>query len=177
MKHISIGVYNYKGEKLCDLYDSDIQAQGQAYNIAYVQELSGWKQLTFNLPFIIDSQYNFRWDYIKSEYLVRLDIDDETEWFIIQKPKSTKNTKSILNNVECPHLSALLKTKNLYLTFDDETGIGSIDVLIARALGNTGWELGECDTLYERDGVNVKKRSLTSDGKKGAYQLVTDICN
>lgn len=177
MEHISIGVYNYAEEKLCDLYDSGIQAEGQAYGIIYTRELNGWQELNFNLPFMVNTKRNFRWDYIKGEYLIRLDIGDKTEWFIIQKPKPSKNTRAILNNVTCPHISALLKTKNLYLTFDDETGIGPIDQLITRALSNTGWELGECDTLYERDGTTEKVRSLSSDGKKGAYELVTDICN
>ena len=68
MEHISIGVYDYSGNKLCDLYDSAIQAEGQAYSIVYTEELSGWKELTFNLPYVIDSSRNFRWDYIKSEY-------------------------------------------------------------------------------------------------------------
>lgn len=177
MDHVSVGVYDYSGNKLCDLYDSFIQADGQAYDIAYSEELNGWKELKFNLPFVIDSKRNFRWDYIKSEYLVRLEYGDEIEWFVLQKPKASKTGKSISNAVTCPHLGSLLKTKNLYLTFDDETGIGTIDVLINRALANTGWTLGECDTLYERDGTTEKIRSLNSDGKKGAYQLVIDICN
>lgn len=42
---------------------------------------------------------------------------------------------------------------------------------------NTTWQLGECDTFYERDGVTEKIRSISSEGKKGAYQLVADICN
>lgn len=180
MEHISIGVYDYERKKLCDLYDSFIQAEGQAYNIIYTQELNGWQELTFNLPFVIESERNFRWDYIKSEYLVRMELGEageRVEWFVLQKPKASKNSKSISNTVNCPHLSTLLKTKNIYLVFDDETGIGTIDELLTRALTNTGWTLGECDTILERDGVTEKIRSLNSDGKKGAYQLVIDICN
>lgn len=177
MDHVSIDVFDYSGRKQCDLYDSFTQAEGQAYEIVYTQEINGWQEQNFNLPFVIDGRHNFRWDYIKSEYLVRLYYDHMVEWFVIQKPKASKNTKLISNTVSCPHISSLQKTKNLYLTFDDETGIGTVDELINRALSNTGWELGECDTLYERDGVTEKIRSLKSDGKKGAYQLITDICN
>lgn len=32
MKHISIAVFDYSGNKLCDLYDSSIKAAGQAYD-------------------------------------------------------------------------------------------------------------------------------------------------
>lgn len=71
----------------------------------------------------------------------------------------------------------MLKTKNLYLVFDDTNGIGTIQYLIGRALTNTTWTLGVCDTFYERDGVTEKVRSISSEGKKGAYQLIQDICN
>lgn len=158
-EHVSLAIFNYSKEKLCELYDSAIQADGQAYDIEYEQELNGWQQLTFRLPFVVDKRKNFRWDYIKSEYLVRLKIGEITEWFVIQKPKSTKQTKLITNTVECPHISTILKTKNLYLIFDDETGIGTVQYLIDRALTNTGWTLGDCDTLYERDGTTEKIRS------------------
>lgn len=36
--------------------------------------------------------------------------------------------------------------------------------------------MGLCDTLYEADGVTEKVRSLQSDGKQGAYQLLLDLC-
>lgn len=129
------------------------------------------------MPYVINLQRNFRWDYIQNEYLVRFRLDDEEDWFVLQKPKPAKNGLKITNEVVCPHLSTLLKTKNLYLVFDDENGIGTIQQLAALALTNTGWTLGECDTLYERDGTTEKIRSLKSDGKKGSYQLITDICN
>lgn len=120
---------------------------------------------------------DFRWGYIKNDCLVRLKTDSTEDWFLIQTPKLSNTGRALNQAVKCPHLSTVLKTKNLYLVFDDENGIGPIDYLIGRALTNTGWELGECDTFYERDGETVKRRSLSSSGKKGAYQLVTDICN
>lgn len=114
---------------------------------------------------------------MKSEYLVRLTIDDNEDWFLLQTPKRSNNGKQITNVVQCPHNSTLLKTKNLYLTYDDETGIGTIQYLVNRALQNTGWTLGVCDTFYEADGTTEKVRSLKSEGKVGTYQLITNICN
>lgn len=49
--------------------------------------------------------------------------------------------------------------------------------MINRALTNTGWTIGVCDTFYEQDGVTEKIRSLSSNGKKGSYQLISDICD
>ena len=60
--------------------------------------------------------------------------------------------------------------------FDDENGIGTIKELATRALVSTGWTLGHCDTFYESDGVTEKIRTIRSDGKLGAYQLIQNIC-
>lgn len=175
--HISQDVFNYKRDKLCNLYDSSLNSPGQAYDIIFSNELNGWKEVSFNIPFLIDKKRNYRWNYIKNEYLLRLKIGSGSDWFIIHSPKKTKNKKSISNAVTCSHLSSILKTKNLYLAFDDENGIGTLPYLMNQVLKATGWTLGTCDTFYERDGKTEKIRSLQSDGKSGAYQQITDICN
>lgn len=38
MKHISLGVFDYQRNKLCDLYDSFSHVQGEAYNISFTEE-------------------------------------------------------------------------------------------------------------------------------------------
>lgn len=43
-------------------------------------------------------------------------------------------------------------------------------------LANTGWELKFCETFFEMDGTTEKVRSFQSEGKRGAYQLIGDIC-
>ena len=107
-----------------------MSAKGQAYDIVRTNEVGGWKTLTFNLPFVIEKEKNFRWNFIRSEYLLRVKKGKKIDWFIVHAPKKTKNRKSITNAVTCSHLSSVLKTKNLYMTFDDENGIGTIDYLI-----------------------------------------------
>ena len=42
-------------------------------------------------------------------------------------------------------------------------------------VANTGWQIGECETFYESDGVTEKIRSIKSEGKRGAYLLISDI--
>ena len=69
MKHVSLAVYDYERKKLCDIYDSDIQARGQAHNIILTQELTGWKEISFELPYTVDKKNNFRWEYIKNDCL------------------------------------------------------------------------------------------------------------
>lgn len=177
MKHVSLSVFNYNQQKQCDLYDSFSQAKGQAYDITLTQELNGWQEVSFTLPFMVDDEDNFRWDYIKNEYKLRLRIGSDEDWFQIQAPKLSKNGRAITDVVKCPHESSILKTKNIYLVFDDENGIGKIQELVPKILVNTGWSLGLCDTFYESDGVTEKVRSLQSEGKAGAYKLITEVCN
>lgn len=177
MEQVSLSVYDYNRKKLCDLYDSHVQAQGQAHDIIYREELNGWKEVSFSLP-----RGSFRWDYIRSEYLLRLKIGAAIDWFIIHTPKKTKNSKAITQQVTCSHLSSILKTKNLYLAFDEENGIGTAEYLLEQILANTGWTIGECDTFYERDGFSdsgeqvVKQRSLSTESKVGSYQLINELC-
>lgn len=120
---------------------------------------------------------NFRWKYITNEYRIRLREGDSEDWFTITRPKKDKGSNGISNTVVCYHISSVLKTKNLYLEFDDENGIDTCPNLISKALRGTGWSLGTCDTIYEKDGVTEKIRSLSSTGKVGSYQLITNICN
>lgn len=176
-EHVSLSIFDHDLLKVCDIYDSSSLSKGQAYDIVYTEELSGWKEISFVLPFIVGKSENFRWNFIRNEYKLRMRIDDYEDWFIVQAPNRKKNGKSVTNTVKCNHVCSTLKTKNLYYVFDDTNGIGKIDYLIKNALTNTTWSLGECDTFFERDGVTEKIRSISSDGKKGAYQLVADICN
>lgn len=207
-KHVTIGVYDYDRQKLCDLYDNQTELIGQAYGIVYTKSLDdGINTLSFNIPYIIDekvvintdtasrygvsiygaavfgastsvktSDKNFRWFFLKSEYLIRYTEDDFTEWFVATKPKKSKTNKAIYGSVNCNSTASLLKTKNIYMTFDDTNGIGKIDYIIDQILAGTGWS-AICDRILEKDGVTEKIRSLKSDGKQGALQLIITTCN
>ena len=69
MNHISLSIFDHQSKKVCDLYDSSIIATGQAHNIVLTEEIKmGWKELSFELPFMTDGKRNFRWNYIKNDY-------------------------------------------------------------------------------------------------------------
>lgn len=70
-QHVSLDVFNAKKEKLCNIYDSWANVKGQAHGIVYRKEIGGFKSLSFNLPRVIENKRNFRWDFIRSEYLLR----------------------------------------------------------------------------------------------------------
>ena len=81
------------------------------------------------MPYLVDGENNFRWDYIKNEYLVRVLSGNEKDWYILTAPQNTRNS-TISTTVECQHLSTMLKSKNIYLVFDDENGIGTLQYLV-----------------------------------------------
>ena len=168
---IALSIHDYNRTKLADLYYSEAKSEGQAYDIEHVEELNGWKEVTFSLPYRVQSDVdNYRWRYIKSEYLLRYIDGEEVDWFVVNQPSTTKSGKRLSNKVYCEHVSALLKTKNLYLSLDDTNGIGTMREIAAVILSGTGWSLGECDMMYESDSKTEKIRTLKSDGKEGAYQ-------
>lgn len=185
MAHANLSVFDYAGKKICDLYDSDIRQNGQASNIAISTELSGWREMSFDLPYLIDGENNWRWKYIRNEYRVRVIEDEKEDWFIITAPKKQKSSGRISGSVTCGHLSGVLKTKNLYLAFDETNGIGTLPYLMNQILAGTGWSFDEegSDIFYESHAVDdtdekvEKKRSLSSDGKVGAYGLIGQVCD
>ena len=68
--------------KLCELYDSELMPEGQAYDVSLTTEISGWKELTFSIAKIINGRQNFRWSYIRSGCQVRVVRDGVTDWFL-----------------------------------------------------------------------------------------------
>lgn len=72
-RHIQLDIYDYDKRKICPLYDSKAKMDGAAYDIVYSFDIKGWRELSFDLPFVMSDRKtrNYRWDYIKSEYLVR----------------------------------------------------------------------------------------------------------
>lgn len=44
-----LAVYDLNGNRLCPLFDSDIEQSGDAHSIKLTSELNGWKELSFNL--------------------------------------------------------------------------------------------------------------------------------
>lgn len=122
---------------------------------------------------------NYRWDFLKSDYLIRYTEDNKNIWFVANKPQKSKSSKSVVGSVTCDGYETLLKTRNIYKTFDDENGIGNIEYIMTQILSGTGWTYNSAtsDILYEKDGTTEKIRSMNSNNKKGAIDLITTACN
>lgn len=207
-KHETLAIYNYNREKICDLYDSQVQLDGEAFDITVTTEINGYHTLSFSIPLIVTSiteniesiyarygrgiygydrfgakepfgNRNFRWDFLYSDYLILYTCDEERTWFVANKPVKSKSGKTIIGKATCNGFESLLKTRGIYKYFDDENGIGTIQYLIEEILKGTGWHFNAhmSDTMLEKDGTTEKIRSLTSDSKNGALDLITTVCN
>ena len=210
VNHYSLGIYDYDRKKICELYDSNVELLGQAYDISVSVDMNGAHTLEFSLPYMVDatkvegsdmaSLYgeaiyginkfgatgsggimigNYRWDYLKSDYLIRYTEDSKNVWFVANKPQKCKQGKKIYGVVSCDGYESLLKTRNIYKTFDDENGIGNIEYIVTQILAGTGWTYNSAgsDTLYEKDGTTEKIRSMKSESKKGSIDLINTACN
>lgn len=146
-------------------------------------ERNGWKELSFQIPWQMKpdrygkTERNWRLDFLRNEYEIRLCEDDQVDWFSITAPEQADDVSHAYVAVNCPHVSSILKKRNLFMYFDDENGIGTLRELAERALENTEWALGLVDTIYEADGTTEKIRSYECGEKHGAYNMISDLCD
>lgn len=182
-RNLVLDVYDYGGNKLCTLYDSSADVRGQATDVYVKTERNGWRELSFNLPSTCTDngkeEENYRLQYLKADYRIRLVDDAGVDWFIISEPKVTHQAFSKNVSVIAGHVAQILKTKNLGLVFSDDEGnnVGTAAQLLDTILHGTGWTAGEVVTFYEKDGVTEKSRSLKAESKTGAFKLITQMCD
>ena len=173
----TLGIYDYNKNKVSTLYTPGTNNTGQAYAIKMQHDGSGWKEISFSLPMRVNGEDNPLAAHLINEYLIKFDDEKSKDWFIISEPRIDHNTPALTINVQCNHVSSRLRTKKLYLVFDDTNGIGKCKDLAEIILSGTGWSVGVVDVFLEPDGVTEKVRTLTSNGKEGAYQLLTKLCD
>lgn len=150
-----LDVFDYSGNKLCNLYDNSTDASGQAYDVFVKTERNGWRELSFNIPSTMQIEEgntdNYRLDYLKSDYKIRLIDDEGTDWFLITQPRQSHKGKQKDYSVKAGHISQLLKTKKLDLEFSDTEGnnVGTPKEFLNYILDGTGWTSGNVDEFYE----------------------------
>lgn len=110
--------------------------------------------------------------------MIRLRVGDRTEWFWINNPKWKRDSNGTTVQVSCDPYYLILKTRNIYLEFDDNNGIGTLPFLLKSVLRGTEFTMDEAnsDIMYEKDGKTEKIRSLSSTGAQGVYRLISELC-
>ena len=181
-RNLTLDIYDYSKHKLCNLYDNRSNVSGQATDVYVTTERNGWKELSFSIPSVCQGECgmeeNYRLQFLKADYLIRLVDDKETDWFIISEPRITHTAYSKDVSVIAGHISQLLKNKNLGLEFSDDEGnnIGTAKELLTTILEGTGWSVGYVYPFAEKDGT-TKYRSLKASSKTGAFKLISSMCN
>lgn len=184
MRKIALGVYDYRGNKLIDLYSNTCSYLGAAYDVEIHHELAGSKELSFTIPMRILNRQgewmeNPRRAYLRNEYIIRLTDSEEAEtWdeYFISEPADVRNGQVLELEVKCEHVSKRLANKNLFLELtSDGSGVGTARELLERILEGTGWAAGKVSTFLETDEATEKVRTLTCGKKTGAYRMVTQL--
>jgi len=172
-RKLKLSIYDYSGNEVCPIYDSEVQVRGQATDVICKAERNGWREFSFNLP-----GDDYRAEYVRADYKLKAIDDYGIEWYIITQPRVTHSGKSKNISVTAGHVCQLLKTKNMALEFSDDEGnnVGTCAQLLATALDGTGWEVGSVAEFKEKDGNTIKVRSLNASSKTGAFKLVSMIC-
>lgn len=173
---VDVSIWDYERNKVATIYSASNKTMTMATSPTLKHESNGWKEFSFSIAPSVNGEDNPLVEYLINEYLVYVDDGEYQDVFIISEPNINHNGLTKMIDVDCNHLSARLRMKKLYLTFDDTNGIGKCHDLISIVLSGTGWTLGNYDKFYEPDGVTEKIRTITSSGKEGAYQLINKIC-
>ena len=180
-RQLHLDVCNYQRKKLCPLYDNHSDISGQAYDVFVTTERNGWKELSFSIPSVCVTdngfEENYRLNFLKADFKIRIIDDDGPDWFIISEPKITHNAYSKTTSITAGHVSQLLKMKNLGLEFSDDAGnnVGTAEELLTTILNGTGWKVGRVYPFAEKDGT-PKRRSLKASAKTGAFKLIAMMC-
>lgn len=181
-RKLVLDICDYTNKVLCNLYDNQSDASGQATDVFVTYERNGWKELSFNIPSTCigeeGQEPNYRMNYLIADYRIRLVDDHETDWYIISESKITHNAFSKNYEIKAGHISQLLKTKALDLEFSSEEGnnVGTAEQLLTTILEGTDWNVGYVEDFLDNDG-SVKHRTLEAPAKTGAMKMIQDMCD
>ena len=68
---LSLAICDYQQRVLCPLYDSESNVSGQAEDVFVTTERNGWKELSFSLPSVCQTEdgteENYRLEYLKAD--------------------------------------------------------------------------------------------------------------
>ncbi len=167
-----VSVYDYDNNKLAVLKSSqDSQIEGEIYNIRLTEDANGQFEFNFVLPLYVtiqgQTEENYRWSYIVSEYKIKVEYDTFVYWFKIKSTNDNMGSDGkLLSNVQCKSLSYELNKKNTELILVDKDTATN---LVTQAITGTGWTIGTIDSF---DG---KELTINQTSPSNALNLLNEI--
>jgi len=74
-RNVVLDIFDYSGNKKCNLYDGTYSGSGQATDVYVCTERNGWRELKFLIPSVIEGanghEPNYRLNYLKADYRIR----------------------------------------------------------------------------------------------------------
>ena len=169
---LRISVCNYNDETVAILKSSQkSNIVGEIHNPILVEDATGQFEFNFILPLtvVIDGleEDNYRWNYMISEYKVKVEYDTSVHWFKIKSTNDQHDgSGSLSSNVQCKSLAYDLNKKNTEMTVEKiDTALN----LVTHVLNNTGWTV---DTI---DSFDDKTLSLIQTSPSNALNLLNEI--
>lgn len=179
LKKLTLDVFDFSGNKMCQIYDNNTDVEGQATDVIIVSERNGSKTLRFNIQ-SSETDPNYRIEYIKADYKIRAIDDNGIDWFVMTEPKITHSNKSTNMTITATHTSQILKYRKLDLEFSDKegnNGPATPDQFLITILEGTEWKPGNVDIFYEKNGSDIKYRTFNSGLKTGAFKMISAMCD
>lgn len=182
-RSLCLDICDYEDRKVCNLYDNTADVSGQATDVYVKTERNGWKELSFRIPSTCiteeGEEENYRLQFLIADYKIRLQTENELDWYIISEQKITHDKKSKTVEVTAGHIAQLLKTKALDLEFSDEEGnnTGTAEEILTTILEGTGWHVGNVAQFVEDNDNTIEKiRSFNASSNTGAFRLIEEMC-
>ncbi|MDH6674230.1 phage minor structural protein [Paenibacillus sp. LBL] len=129
---------------------STIGKINEAYDVAYSAKLGGINELTFRMPYDVDINHvletNINADLVKERYLLRLEIGNLKEIFIITKINDDMEDDSDFKTITAYSLAYMLKDK---MVRDIKLESKNAREALTVALSNTVWSIDYIDSDFE----------------------------
>lgn len=105
-KRYRMSIHDMNRKKLWELYDSEMEADGEAREVVISKERSGWKQIEFSIDrYLNNGTVNPRCSYIRNDFQVRLTENGKSDWYTIVAPTDIHDGNVLSYDVLCEHIS------------------------------------------------------------------------
>ena len=136
---------------LCKPDGTTIAKLNEGYNINLVVKLIEIDELTFDIPLTITrnniSVDNPHLDLIKEKYLIKLTLNNQTIYFVIEKITNNMTEELDSKQIVCYSLEYKLKHRNLH-TYDTVSS-KNLTTILAEVLADTNWTVNYIDSSLD----------------------------